>query len=121
VPKFYIKWQGRPQQLEAWKPEDIETSLKEWLSRSERGKAACGMVKADLKVGNLKDWGCDLSGESGYAISEGLSETELSAVLQKYAQYIHFEVTPVLTADQFVESATKAADAMKKVVAAAKK
>jgi hypothetical protein len=105
-----MKWRVEPTQIPA-KPEDVF-------------KLAClhlGMVKADLKAGKLKDWGCDPSGDSGYAVSEGLSETELSVVLQKYAQYIHFEVTPVLTVDQFVESATKAAESMKKAVAAAKK
>jgi muconolactone delta-isomerase len=67
------------------------------------------MTKADLKAGAMKDWGCEPGGWSGYAIHEAKSETELNTILQKYIPYIHFEVTPVLTIDQFVESVTKAA------------
>jgi len=78
------------------------------------GCSLCGMVKADLKAGKLKEWGVDPSGWSGYAVSERLSETELSVVLQKYETHVHFEITPVLTVDQYVESVTKAAAAAQK-------
>jgi hypothetical protein len=103
MPKFYMKW--RPElTLFPSKPEEI----------FKIGCSLCAMVKADLKAGKLKDWGVDPSGWSGYAVSEGLSETELSVVLQKYVTYIHFEITPVLTVDQYVESVTKAAAAAQK-------
>jgi len=103
MPKFYMKWRPEVTQFPS-KPEDM----------FKLGCSLCGMVKADLKAGRLKDWGVDPSGWSGYAVSEGLSETELSVALQKYAQYIHFEITPVLTVDQYVESVTKATAAAQK-------
>ena len=98
-----MKWRGEPIARPS-KPEDM----------FKLACSLCGMVKADLKAGKLKDWGCDPTGHSGYAVSEGLSETELCVVLAKYSQYINFEIAPILTVDQFVESVTKAAAAAQK-------
>ena len=106
--KFYLKW---------WAERYISTSTKP----DEMVKLALThlkMVKEDLKAGELNDWGCALDGASGYAIAEAKSVTELADVLLKYTPYIHFEVTPVLTVDQFYESAC---EAVKKATAAAKK
>jgi len=67
------------------------------------------MTKAQMKAGLIKDWGCAPGGWSGYAISEARNETELNTSLQRFIPYIHFEVTPVLTIDQFLESTVAAA------------
>jgi hypothetical protein len=104
VPKFYIKWQVEPTRFPA-KPEEVFKLV----------CSLCEMVKADLKAGAIKDWGCAPGGWSGYIISEAPSETELNTTLQKYTTYFHFEVTPVLTIYQLLESVNKAvAVAMKK-------
>ena len=103
MPKFYVKWQLDP----AKTPADPEERAKGWLSMLE-------MVKADMKAGVTKDWGCAAGGACGYAINEAPSETELFTRLLKWMPYVQFEVTPVLTVDQTIESIKKAVAAMKK-------
>jgi hypothetical protein len=103
VPKFYIKWQMEPTQM----PAKAEERVKSWLSMLE-------MVKADVKSGVTKDWGCAAGGECGYSIGEAASEAELFTRLLKWMPYVHFEVIPVLTVDQTIQSIKKAAAAAKK-------
>jgi hypothetical protein len=105
--KFYVKWWAE-RSLTLTKPDEMV----------KLGVTHLQMVKADLKAGALNDWGCAPDGASGYAIAEAKSVTELANVLLKYTPYIHFKVTPVLTVDQFYESAC---EAVKKATAAAKK
>ena len=102
VSKFYIKFRAIPTRFPA-NPEDI----------NKLGCLLCEWTKADLKSGAFKDWGGAPGGQSGYAIAEGVSETELSTTLQKYNSFYYFEITPVLTIDQFVESIGKVARARK--------
>jgi hypothetical protein len=73
--------------------------VKLWLSMLE-------MAKADLQAGVLKDWGIRSGGGRGYALSE-LSEAELFSSLLKYIPYIRFEVHPILTVDQCIETIKK--------------
>lgn len=103
MPKFYIKWQLDPNKV----PANAEDMVKGWLSLLE-------MVKADMKTGEVKDWGSAAGGDWGYAVREAPSETELFTRLLKWIPYVHFEVTPVLTVDQTMESIKKAAAAAKK-------
>jgi len=103
VPKFYIKWQMEPTKV----PAGAEERVKGWLSMLE-------MVKADVKAGITKDWGCVAGGDSGYSIVEAANETELFTRLLNWMPYVHFEVEPVLTVDQTIESIKKAAAAAKK-------
>ena len=103
MPKFYIKWQMEPTLV----PVGAEERVKGWLSMLE-------MVKADVEAGITKDWGCVAGGSSGYSISEAASETELFTRLLGWMPYVHFEVEPVLTVDQTIESIKKAAAAAKK-------
>ena len=98
--KFYIKWWLDPSRV----PVDAKERAKGWLSMLE-------MVKADMKAGLIKDWGSAAGGDWGYGIYEGVSETELFTNLLKWIPYVHFKVTPVLTADQTMESIKKAAAA----------
>jgi hypothetical protein len=72
------------------------------------------MTKADIKAGLLKDWGCALDGWSGYAIMEASNMTEVSVGMMRFVPYLHFEVAPVLTIDQQVQSIRKARAAAKK-------
>src|SRR4030065_1518864 len=103
MPKFYIKWRMEPTNV----PVEPEARIKGWLSMLE-------MVKADMKAGVTKDWGCVAGGDCGYSISEAASETELFTRLLNWMPYVHFEVEPVLTGDHTIELIKKAAAAEKK-------
>lgn len=72
------------------------------------------MIKADMNAGVTKDWGMTAGGECGHAISEAANEAELFTGLLKYIHYAHFEVVPVLTVDQTIESIRKAVAAAQK-------
>ena len=51
MPKYYVKWQ-----LETTKiPADYQEMVKSRLARGE-------MIKADIKAGIIKDWGCAAGG-----------------------------------------------------------
>jgi uncharacterized protein (DUF885 family) len=105
--RFYVKWWAERSPTST-KPDEM----------FKLGLMHLQMVRADLKARALNDWGCVPDGASGYTIMEAKSVTELADVLLKYAPFIHFEVTPVLTVDQFYELAC---EAVKKATAAAKK
>ncbi|MBS7635009.1 DUF3303 family protein [Candidatus Bathyarchaeota archaeon] len=94
--KFYVKWWLEPTKV----PVEAEQRAKGWLSMLQ-------MVKADLNAGVMKDWGMAAGGDFGYAISEAANEAELFTRLLKYIPYAHFEVIPVLTVDQTMESIKK--------------
>ena len=102
MPKFYAKWQLNPLTI----PATTEERVKLWLSMLE-------MIKADMKAGVLKDWGMCSDGSGGYGIMEVASETDLYTALLKWIPHVNFDVKPVLTVDQTIES-------IKKAVAAAK-
>ncbi|MBS7655223.1 DUF3303 family protein [Candidatus Bathyarchaeota archaeon] len=95
--KFYIKWRLEPTKM----PVEAEERIKGWLSMLE-------MIKADMNAGVTKDWGIAAGGDWGYSISEAASEAELFTRLLKYIPFVHFEVVPVLTVDQTIESIKKA-------------
>jgi hypothetical protein len=103
VAKFFIKWQLDPNRV----PIDAKERAKAWLSMIE-------MVKEDMKAGTVKDWGTAAGGDWGYSVNEARSETELFTRLLKWIPYAHFEVTPVLTVDQTMESIKKAGATAKK-------
>lgn len=103
MPKFYVKWWLEPTKV----PVDAEQRVKGWLSMLE-------MVKADVNAGVTKDWGIAAGGDYGYSISEATNEAELFTRLLKWIPFAHFEVAPVLTVDQAIES-------IKKAIASAKK
>jgi len=103
VPKFYVKWLMDPTKI----PANPEEMVKGWLLMAE-------MVKADMKAGEIKDFGVAAGGSGGYAIREEASEADLFTALLKWMPSVQFEVTPVLTMNQTVESIKKAAAAAKK-------
>jgi hypothetical protein len=95
--KFYVRWQSNPQMI----PSIPEERRKLLLSMLE-------MVKQDIQGGKVKDWG-NFPGESGgYSIMEEASETDLLTSLLKFMPYVTFEVKPVLTVDQTIESYRRA-------------
>ena len=103
MPKFFVKWHMDPTKI----PASPEERVKGYLAMAE-------MVKADIEAGKVKDWGLAAGGGGGYAIREEASEAELFTALMKWDPYVGFEVTPVLTLEQAVDS-------IKKAVAAAMK
>lgn len=102
MPKFYMKWHLNP----VFIPTNAEERVKLWMSMLES-------VKADLKSGGLNDWGicCDDSG--GYAFAE-TDEKNLHSTILKWMPYVSFDIRPVLSVDQTMDS-------IKRAVAAAKK
>jgi len=62
-----------------------------------------------LQSGKLKDWGTVPGEASGYAIKEVASETDLLTDSLKFMPYVNFDVKPILTVDQAIESFKKAA------------
>ena len=101
MPKSWVRWRLNPEYISA----DPEERTKLWISMLER-------IKADLKAGKITEWGNCYDGSGGYALSE-LSVTDLFSYLGTWMPYVEFDVKPVLTADQSIESIKKAAAAAK--------
>ncbi len=102
MPKFYIRWE-----LDLTKiPVNPEERVKLWLTMLE-------MTAADLRAGVLKDWGMCSDASCGYGFSE-LSEADLYTALIKWMPYVKFDVKPVLTVTQTIDSLKKAVAAMKR-------
>jgi hypothetical protein len=101
--RYFVKWLMDPTKT----PVNPEEMVKGWLAMAE-------MVKADIAAGKIKDFGIAAGGGWGYAVREEASEAELFTALLKWSPFIGFEVTPVLTVEQAVESIMKVAAAAKK-------
>jgi hypothetical protein len=95
--KFLIKWKA-----ESFYPPSKEERLKLWVSMAES-------TKADLDTGLMKDWGISVGSGEGYVIAEG-SETEVWETCVKYRPYVRFEVTPVISIDQYLATIKKMAE-----------
>jgi len=96
--RYYLQWETK----ESVTATDPVKGAKLALSLLE-------MVKQDMQAGRTKDWGF-IPGESrGYSIVEAPSELDLAIGMMKWAPYLKFEVKPVLTLDQNVESFKKGA------------
>jgi hypothetical protein len=100
--KYHINWRMNLKLM----PTDPAERIKLQLAMLE-------MVRADLKSGNIIDWGnnCDMSG--GYQVMEG-SETELFNNLMKWYPFVQFDAKPVFKADQVKEAINKAVAESKK-------
>jgi hypothetical protein len=100
--KFYMRWHLNPMLI----PTNAEERVKLWMSMLD-------MVKSDLKSGALLDWGmcCDDSG--GYAFAE-TDEKILHSLILRWIPYVSFNIKPVLTIDQSIESIKRAAAGPKK-------
>lgn len=77
-------------------PTSPEEQVKLWMTLLEG-------VKKDLASGDLTDWGDCVDIGEGYCISE-LDELKLHTLVLKYAPFIIFDIKPVLTVDQVMES-----------------
>ena len=101
MPKFYIKWQLNPLTT----PSNPEERVKAWLSSLQ-------MIKDGLKAGTIKEWGMCSDASGGYAFSD-LNEVDLYIQLLKYMPNTIFDIKPVLTVDQVIDSIKKATAAAK--------
>jgi hypothetical protein len=100
--KYYMKWHLSHQFI----PTNPEERIKLWMSMLE-------MVKADLASGALSDWGICSDDSGGYAFAE-TDEKTLHTTIMRWIPYVSFDIKPVLTADQTIES-------IRRTVAMAKK
>jgi hypothetical protein len=102
MPKFYMMWNQNPMLT----PPNPEERVKLWISMLE-------FVKADLKSGALSDWGMCNDASAGYAFAE-TEEMSLYTTILRWMPYVSFNVKPVLTVDQTIESFKRAAAGAKK-------
>ena len=96
MPKSLIKWKLNNE----FTPTDPAEMGKLWMGMLQ-------MVKADLNGGTLTDWGECYNGGEGYALSE-LSVHDIRTSIMKYSPYFSFDIKPVLSVDQIMESIKKA-------------
>lgn len=87
-------------------PTNPEERVKLWISMLE-------LVKADLKSGALNDWGMCSDASGGYALVETDEKTLYTTIL-RWMPYIIFNIKPVLTVDQIIESIKRAVAGSKK-------
>jgi hypothetical protein len=87
-------------------PADPGERIKYWLSLLEG-------VQAQLKSGELTDWGITCDSNEGYCFAE-TDEKNLHATVVKWFPYIQFNIKPVISVDQVIANAQKAASAAKK-------
>jgi|SRR5665647_2574585 hypothetical protein len=92
MPKFHVEWKFNLSAM----PEDPAKMVK---IRSE----LLEMVKADVKLGKMVDWGSYCNGYNGYMIFEG-NQDELMPELLKYTPHILFDVKPIINVDQAIDA-----------------
>ena len=100
--KFYMKWKMNPMTV----PGDPAERVKYWLALLEG-------VKAQLKSGQLLDWGITCDSNEGYCFAES-DETSLHATVVTWLPYIQFDIKPVIGVDDVIANVKKAAAAGKK-------
>jgi len=99
---FFMRWHLNPMLI----PVNPEERVKHWVSMLE-------MVKADIKSGALRDWGMCSDASGGYAFAE-TDEKALYTTILNWMPYVIFDIKPVLTADQVIDSIKRAAAGAKK-------
>jgi hypothetical protein len=100
--KFYMRWHLNPTFI----PTNPEERVKLWMSMLE-------LVKADLKSGALSDWGMCSDSSGGYGFAE-TDEKTLHTTILRWIPYVSFDIKPVLTVDQIIDSIKRAATGAKK-------
>jgi hypothetical protein len=97
-----MKWTMNPLTV----PPNPEERVKYWLSLLEG-------VRAQLKSGELTDWGITCDSDEGYCFAE-TDEKTLHATVVKWLPYIRFDIKPVIPVDEVIANVKKAAAAAKK-------
>ena len=97
-----MRWNLNPMLI----PTNPEERVKLWMSMLE-------LVKADLKSGALNDWGMCSDASAGYAFAETDEKTLYTTIL-RWMPYVSFNIKPVLTVDQIIDSIKQAAAGAKK-------
>ena len=96
--RYYIQWETKESVIGT----DPAKGAKLALSLLE-------MVKQEMQAGTTKEWGCIPGEPRGYSIVEAPNESDLAIGMMKWSPYLNFEVKPVLTLDQTIESFKKVA------------
>jgi Domain of unknown function (DUF3303) len=100
--KFYMKWKMNPLTV----PGDPAERVKYYLTLLEG-------VRAQLKSGDLKDWGVTCDSTEGYCFAD-TDEKSLQATVVTWLPYIQFDIKPVIGIDDVIANVKKAAIAAKK-------
>ncbi|MCU0627977.1 MAG: hypothetical protein MUE45_00590 [Methanoregulaceae archaeon] len=87
-------------------PADPADRVKYWLSLLEG-------VRAQLKSGDLKDWGITCDNAEGYCFAD-TDEKTLHATVVTWLPYIQFDIRPVIGVDEVIAHVKSAAAAAKK-------
>jgi len=100
--KFYSHWHMNPTLI----PTNPEERTKLWLGMLQR-------VKADMKSGDILDWGITADLSAGYTLRE-TDEKGLIADASNWMPYIIMDAKPVLTPDQALEAMKRSGPGVKK-------
>ena len=100
--KYYMKWKMNPLTV----PGDPGERVKYYLTMLEG-------VRAQLKSGDLKDWGITCDSSEGYCFAD-TDEKSLHATVVAWLPYIQFDIKPVIGVDDVIANVKKAAAAAKK-------
>ena len=77
-------------------PSDPEEGMKFHMANLER-------VKEGVKTGGLKMWGVSTGGNNGFAITDA-EGAELYALTAMWTPYVRFEVKPMISVDEAIET-----------------
>jgi hypothetical protein len=89
--KFFIRWHVDNSKLALpTTPEEVGKLFSSMLK----------MVKVDMHLGSIADWGQFGNGMEGYALSELDDAAVLAAVMFKYRPIITWDIYPVLDVDE---------------------
>ena len=92
-----MRWHLNPMLI----PTNAEERVKLWISMLE-------LVKADIKSGAIRDWGMCSDASGGYSFAE-TDEKTLNTTILRWMPYVVFDIKPVLSVDQIIESIKRAA------------
>ena len=98
--RYLVKWKA-----ESCFPPSKEERLKNWIRMAE-------MIKSDIASGIMKEWGISAGSGAGFALVEG-SETDVWELCIKYRPFVFFEVTPIISIDQYLDTIKKMAAQVK--------
>ena len=89
---YLILWEGDG----ALMPKDPKERDKLVMGWTER-------VKKDLESGDTKMWGVSIGGGQGFSITE-VDPKDIYAKASTYMPYIKFDIRPMLTIDEMIET-----------------
>lgn len=79
--------------------------------RIKRAMAFAQFIQENMKSGKLKDWGGTPDTAKGYGVYEG-TEIDMAIDAARFGPDIEWEVTPILTLEQYLDLLKKASEMM---------